>query len=356
MQNENKIKGENDMAGFKFPKIDAASVQERFKDNLKGMTKQTQDPRFYVLTKDKNGNGSAVIRFLPGVVVDGKELLSYSVVYRHNLQLSKHAPFLSTICPTTLGQKCPICEWNKLQEESWVKNNNTYRKRKYISNILVIEESIPELIGQVKLFEYGPQIMKILESKIYPKQIGTKKKDPMIYYDWETGANFELVLVKDKSQSWPTWDNSEFLAQSSIMEFLDEKGIDPRSIVDSLYDTELVIKDLEIPSYDKIKNDLHEWLANNNLPTEGPTDTIASVSSNRSSFLQNAKSRAAVEEVDESTNDEAEDELDGVAGKSTFMFSSAPKSEPSNDPIGDEDPTAKFKKFKNFMGKNKNQS
>ncbi len=338
------------MAGFKFPKIDAASVQERFKDNLKGTVKQTEDKRFYVLTKDKSGSGSSVIRFLPGKVVNGKELLSYSVMYRHNMRVGKNGSFLSTVCPSSIGHKCPICEWARLQEQEWIRANNLYKKRKYISNILVIEETIPELVGEVKLFEYGPQIMKILESKIYPKQIGTKKKEPLIYYDWTEGANFELVLVNDKTQAFPTWDNSEFLAPSSIMEFLEEKNIDPRTIVDSLYDTDQVIKDLDIPSYDKLKADLQEWLTNSNLPTSGPIESIGNISPAKAVKLQTSKT-AAVESVEE---DEAEADLDAVASKS---FVSVVKKDvegiPADDPASNEDSTAKFKKFKLFMGKNK---
>ena len=125
------------MGKFQFPKINLDSVQERFKENLSGNKKKEKDPNLYVLTKDKTGSGSSVIRFLPGKTVNGKEPLPYSVIYRHTLQAEKGGSFVSCICPTTVGGRCPICEWNKMMQSDWVKSHGTYRKRKYLSNVLI---------------------------------------------------------------------------------------------------------------------------------------------------------------------------------------------------------------------------
>ena len=316
---------------FKFPKINAESVQERFKDGFVGKTKETKDSRLYVLTKDKDGSGSSLIRFLPAKIVDGKEGLPYSVIYRHTLQLGKGS-FVSCICPTTVNHRCPICEWNKQMNNEWVKEHNTYRKRKYLSNILIMEEANEELVGKVRLFEYGAQIMNILESKIYPKQIGSRKKEPLIYYDWEEGANFELILSNQKG-SYPSWDNSNFVEPSSIMEFLEEKDIDPESIVEALYDTEDVVQNLKIESYDDIKRKLNEWCLSNGL-------TTLSDNPENSSPAQNNSNRKKMNEVEEETDSENLEENEDVEET---------KEEPK-----EETSTMKFSKFKDkYMNRNK---
>jgi hypothetical protein len=325
------------MTKFSFPKINSEDVQERFKENLVGKTKQTKDSRLYVLTKDKTGSGSSVIRFLPGKIVDGKENLPYSVIYRHNLQLGKGGQFVSCICPTTVSQKCPICEWNKMMNTEWVKKNNTYRKRKYLSNVLIMEEATEELIGKVKLMEYGAQIMNILESKIYPKQIGNRKKEPLIYYDWEEGANFELVLSNEKGQSYPSWDNSEFLAPTPIMEFLEDHNIDPETIVNNLYDTEEVVSGLDIPSYEKLKADLNEWCVANKLPTYSSLENSAE---NAGSFHSASDYAEAYHKAQDDIEDVTDDDLDSIAGSSR-------DEEPEEE---EQKPTASDK-FRNFRKK-----
>lgn len=338
------------MSSFEFPTVDTESIQERFKDALSGTPKQTKDTRFYVLTKDQSGSGSSVIRFLPGVRVNGKEKLPYTVVYRHNLHL-KGGTFLSCLCPTTLGHKCPICEWNRTRESEWVRQNNTYRKKKYISNVLIIDEATPELIGEVRMMEYGPQIMKILEKKLYPPEIGGKKKEPMIYYDWHKGANFELILNADKSLDWPTWDNSGFLDQSSIMDFLDEKGIDPEKIFNKLFDTEEVVKHLEYPDYEDLSRDLQEWCERNNL---NDTNVISSNDTRRASELQNVKSSSVVDFGNNTTPEYKTKSVEDIINE--VKSTKAPIEEVQNaeptPPITENDSVANFRRYRDMAKKN----
>lgn len=328
------------MGKFQFPKVNLDSVQERFKENLSGNKKKEKDPNLYVLTKDKTGSGSSVIRFLPGKIVNGKENLPYSVIYRHTLQAEKGGSFVSCICPTTVGGRCPICEWNKMMQSDWVKSHGTYRKRKYLSNVLIEEEQNEELIGKVMMMEYGAKIMSMLEAKIYPKQISGRTKQPLIYYDWEQGANFEMVLTNEKGQAFPSWDNSEFLAPEPITDFLDKMGIKPEEVVDKLFDTEEVVRGLDIKSYETLKAELNNWCIQNGLPTFGSKEMVVGIG------------RVYEKEVETAT----EDEIDEVANKSFADESveEVPKEEPVEE-APKEDSKTRFKKFKSFMSAKDNQ-
>lgn len=331
------------MTKFKFPTFNPETVQERFKEIGKGKVKETKDDRLYVLTKDKEGEGSSIIRFLPAKskIINGKEQegLPYSVIYRHNLQIGKGS-FVSCICPTTVGGKCPICEWNKkMMDSDWVKTHNTYRKRKYLSNILVMEEATEDLKGQVKLFEYGAQIMNILERAIYPKR---KNVPPLVYYDFLKGANFELTLSKEKG-AFPSWETSRFLEPKSIMDFLEENDIDPESVYNKLLDTEEVVQKLKIESYDEIKEKLNEWCMANDLPI---------LSDNPLPFKEENKAvsnRRKMDEMYEEENDGEETLEDESIDNEDEEGDEVPQSEAKK-----VDPKDKFKNFREKFGKKPN--
>lgn len=343
---------------FKFPKINHEDIKKRFKENLDGKSSQSKDDRFYVLTKPEQGKaeGASVIRWLPGKVVNGKQQLNYASLFRHHLQINvngKKGPVLSCICPTTIGEKCPICEWNRSCEDGFANANNFYpfRKPKYISNILVIEEDKAELKNQVMLFEYGKQIMSILESNLYPKQIGTRKKQPLLYYDWDTGANFDLVLVHPKGD-YPHWKESEFLAPSSIMDIVNERGLDPEELVESLYDLEEIVKNLKIPSYGELQTELYGWITANNLEGGNSMETNLE-NENRAHRLQEKKKSklaTAVEQMnkEEMENAGTEEDLDEVADRSN-------KKSKAIEPVDEEKKEKKFKDFKSFMSKKKEE-
>lgn len=334
------------MGKFQFPKINLDSVQERFKENLSGNKKKEKDPNLYVLTKDKTGSGSSVIRFLPGKTVNGKEPLPYSVIYRHTLQAEKGGSFVSCICPTTVGGRCPICEWNKMMQSDWVKSHGTYRKRKYLSNVLIEEEQNEDLIGKVMMMEYGAKIMSMLEAKLYPKQISGKTKQPLYYYDWDKGANFELVLTNEKGQAFPSWDNSEFiLPPEPIYNFLEKKGLNAEDIYNKLFDTEEVVRGLTIESYETLKAKLNDWCVQNGLPTFGSKEMVAGIGR----IYEKEVESATEEEIDEVANQ-------SFASEENVEETKQPPQEEQREEFTKEDTKTRFKKFKSFMSSKEAES
>jgi len=333
------------MSGFKgFPKIDHSAMMQRFKENLKGS--QNRDDRFYRLTKDATNQGAATIRFLPGKEVGGKEQLYYEPIFRHSLNLNGKKSNYNCICPTTIGKPCPICDWNKMQEGNFVFDNGFYRQRKFISNILIIDEKTEDLVGKVKLFEYGPQIMKLLEAKLFPKEIAGKKKAPLLYYDWEAGANFELILVKEASKAFPSWEQSEFLVPSSIMDFLEDKNINPNEIIDSLFDLKEVVNNLEVLSYETIKREFYTWLDSVGLSRTASTSVDSNINA-RSSELQNAKSNALATAVEVAQEEDESADIEKVAGSS--------KAQSAVEEIPADKPKGGAKSFKDFLDKSKSE-
>lgn len=83
--------------------------------NVDALTKQMEaqskkvdynDPRFITFERDKTGNGSAIIRFLPAC--EG-ESIPWVKIYNHSFKGPNGRWFIEN-CPTTMGydHKCPV--------------------------------------------------------------------------------------------------------------------------------------------------------------------------------------------------------------------------------------------------------
>jgi len=149
-----------------------------------------KDDRMWRPVLDAASNGYAVIRFLPAV--QGEDI-PWVKTYQHAFR-GKGGWFINN-CPTTLGQKCPVCEgnnelWNSGTESD--KNIARDRKRKltYTSNILIVEDpATPQNKGKVFLFKYGKKIFDKIQEQMNPEFADESTVNP---FDFWKGANFKL--------------------------------------------------------------------------------------------------------------------------------------------------------------------
>lgn len=148
-----------------------------------------RDSRFYKISKDKDGNGTVVVRFLPSFNADRTALKTHVLKKVHALQWEKHFPGKEKpekrwkpefMCPKTVSsdKECPICAYgwdmyNELKDAGEVKDKyDLYRKaftnsEKVITNILVVKDEIhPENNGKVFLFELSKTILGM-----FPKEV-----------------------------------------------------------------------------------------------------------------------------------------------------------------------------------------
>ena len=206
-----------------------------FKDALKSRTSRLQsmqarlekeskatsyeDTRFWRL-EGKDGVGSAIIRFLPPPPNEEKEYVRY---YRHEFK-GAHG-WLIDNCPTSIGEKCPICEANNLLwSEGGSENEELARSRKrrmkYVSNILVVQDNAnPDNVGKVFLFQYGAKIFEFIQEKIdppTPEFDDMKPADPVYVFDFLEGCNFRLRMRREKG--YITYDKSSFDEPTQLAE------------------------------------------------------------------------------------------------------------------------------------------
>lgn len=194
-------------------------VSKDFESKGGGFEKE-KDDRFWQPTRNKDGNGAAIIRFLPPVC-DGDEL-PWARVYSYAFKGPTGKWYIENAL-STIGQKDPVGEYN---HEKWEESlamsgaqqkiaqdavRNRKRKTTFISNILVIRDpGNPENEGKVFLYKYGPSIHGMIEAKAKPEkdEFSTEDPTPVYVYDAFEGANFRLkVKMKDK---YPNYEDSKF--------------------------------------------------------------------------------------------------------------------------------------------------
>ena len=172
------------------------------------------DERLWKLEVDKAGNGYAVIRFLPAP--DGEEL-PWAKVWSHAFQGPGGWYIENSL--TTLGQKDPVSEYNRLL---WNSGNDAdkdlarkqKRKLSYISNIYVVKDPTnPENEGKVFLYKFGKKIFDKITAAMQPEFEDEEAIDP---FDFWQGANFKL---KAKNVAgYRNYDSSEFAAVSPLLD------------------------------------------------------------------------------------------------------------------------------------------
>jgi len=212
---------------------DFASFKKSSKNNLGKIAKELEkvtkgggensykDDRLWQPEVDKTGNGYAVIRFLPA---PPNEDLPWVRVFSHGFQ-AKGGWYIEN-CPTTIGQKCPVCEannelWNSGNDDD--KNIARDRKRKlsYISNVLVIEDPVnPANNGKVFLYRYGKKIFDKINDKMNPQY---KDEDAVNPFDFWQGANFKIKIRN--VDGYRNYDKSEFSASSPLLDG-DDKALE----------------------------------------------------------------------------------------------------------------------------------
>lgn len=243
------------MAGFSdMKKMSNNSVSSLSKELEKiNETKSYKDERIWAPERGKDGNGFAILRFLPAA--EGEDV-PWVRMFNHGFQ-SKGGWYIEN-CPTTLGLKCPVCEANNELWNSGVESDKEIarqRKRKlsYISNIMVISDPANrENEGKVFLFRYGKKIFDKISDSMQPKFPGEEPVNP---FDFWKGQNFKMKI--QTVAGFANYDKSEFDSPSSL---LDGKDDLLEKVWKSQYKLqELVGKD-KFKSYDELKDRYHTVL------------------------------------------------------------------------------------------------
>lgn len=190
--------------------------KEALAEKLEKETSNTryEDDRFWNCSKDKAGNGSAVIRFLPQP--KGEEV-PYVKYYRHAFKNDKTNKWYIENSLTSLNLPDPVSDLNsELWNTGTKENQDIARSRRrittFVSNIYVVKDpENPENEGKVFLFRYGKKIFEKLKSAMKPQFEDDPKFNP---FDLWEGANFKFRITKADNQV--SYESSMFDAVGAL--------------------------------------------------------------------------------------------------------------------------------------------
>ena len=281
--------------GFKDLKKNSTTMASKLQEELEKSNKNNdyKDDRFWRPTLDSASNGYAVIRFLPAVE---NEDIPWVKLYSHAFK-GKSGWFIHN-CPTTLGEKCPVCEangelWNSGTESDKRIARDRKRKLNYVSNILVVEDpAAPQNKGKVFLFKYGKKIFEKIQEQMNPEFEDENAVNP---FDFWKGANFKLKIRK--VEGYVNYDKSEFSAASELFDGDDAK-------LEALWKKQYALKEFvnpkEFKSYAELKVKLVDALGGDVRGEATEDDTIENEAPARPSRKPSPKT-----EVDEDVDVES---------------------------------------------------
>ena len=153
------------------------------------------DDRFWAPTRDKAGNGYAVIRFLPAKEGDDLPWVRY---WDHGFKGPTGLWYIERSL-TSINENDPVSEmnsvlWNSGREEDKQTARDRKRRLHYVSNVLVISDSAnPAAEGNVYLYTYGK---KIFDKVMDAMQPAFADEVPVNPFDFWEGADFKLKIRK----------------------------------------------------------------------------------------------------------------------------------------------------------------
>lgn len=224
------------------------------KDLDSGGSKRQSDDRFWSVSRDKAGNGSAVLRILPPM--NGDEL-PWVKEFSYGFKSETTGKWYIELSPTTIGKPDPVAELNSAayasKDESRIEEAKKRKRRnQYICNVLVVKDPAnPENEGKVFLWKFGKKILDMIMSKAKPE---FDDSDPVFAWDIDEGCNFRL-RVKQVS-GYPNYDSSEFAQQSALA--ADDE--DMQTILDKCHRLGEFLEESHFKSYDELKTNLDKCL------------------------------------------------------------------------------------------------
>jgi len=226
-----------------------------------GEGQQRDNDGYWKPEVDKAGNGSAIIRFLPA---PPGEDVPFVRIWDHGFQ-GPGGWFIEKSL-TTLGQKCPVSEYNSMlwnqgteQDKTFVRTK-TKRRLSYISNIYVVKDPAnPQNEGQVFLYKFGKKIFDKINDQMVPE---FDDESPVNPFDLWEGADFRLKIRN--VEGYRNYDKSEFDSPSVLGDLEDDALEDIWNKEKSL---SALIDPSQFRSYDELKAKLYKALALDGGPT-----------------------------------------------------------------------------------------
>ena len=242
--------------------VQAASGGEQKTDNR-------NDERLWQPSRDKAGNGYAVIRFLPG----SADAPTPWVRYWDHFFKGPTGQWYVEKSLTSIGMPDPLAEANSRlwNEDGSDEAKSTVRDRKrnlrYMANIQILSDpSNPENEGQVKLYRFGKKIFDKIMDTMQPQ---FPDEAPINPFDMWKGADFTVKIRK--VEGYVNYDASSFKAPSAMAGTDD----DLEAIYNKQHDMSEWTDPKNYKSYDELKSRLAIVLGESSPSTRKQAEALA---------------------------------------------------------------------------------
>ena len=222
--------------------------------STKTESKNYDDDRFWKPTRDKAGNGYAVVRFLPAK--EGEDL-PWVRYWDHGFKGPTGLWYIEN-SRTSIGQEDPVSEsngllWNSGRDEDKALARERKRRLHYVSNVLVVSDpSNPQNEGKVFVYKFGKKIFDKIMDVMQPQFADEQPVNP---YDFWEGADFKIKIRK--VEGWVNYDKSEF-AQAAPLMGGDEEQLE--GVYNKLHSLADFIDPKNYKSYDELKAKMNKVL------------------------------------------------------------------------------------------------
>jgi hypothetical protein len=223
--------------------------------------KSFEDERFWTMSKDENGNGSAIIRLIPD-----KNGMPFIKMFKHGFKkfdtTTKRDRWFIEASPSSIGEKCPASEmWYTVSKNDDTASKDLAkllsRKVEYVTNVLVVKDPAnPENNGKVFLWKFGVKLFDKFMSKLNPSadeiELGVEAVN--LYHPVE-GANI-MLKIKQGAGGFFNYDDTSVMNKSQAFATIAEaKDI----ITTSSYPMQEFLEKDYYKTYDELKDKL-EWV------------------------------------------------------------------------------------------------
>lgn len=301
------------MSAFEQLKRNRGSSLEQLNEQLSKMSgskSKEKDDRFWKLTRGADGNGQAVIRFLPGN--PEKDEPSFIRTFDFGFQGPTGQWYIEN-SRKSLGsdEADPVEElrYSLYQQKREDDAKKFTRRQNFLSNIYVIKDPAnPENEGKVFIFKYRKQIFDKIMGKLKPE---FEDEEKINVFDLWDGANFRL-RIRNGAQ-FPTYDKSEFDSKRPLLDNDDEL----EAVFNSMHSLNSLLAPSNFKTYPELKAKLNKVLgieeaeavaARSEMREEKPAETKSSDLDVSSRFREEQPKEQPKTETS-SSNDDA-DELE----------------------------------------------
>lgn len=220
--------------------VDIKSMFDSIKESLNNEKKNTGGS-FRDIMKLTVGN-TYLVRLIPNVKDPANTFFHY---FHHGWTSNETGQYVDAICPTTWGERCPICEERfRLYKKGGDKNKELSklirRMEKHFVNIFVVQDPVnEENNNKIKVLRFGIRIKEKFDAAIEgddAAEFGSRVFDLS-----ENGCNFKIKVesAQDGNKKFSNYNNSRFTAPSAIPSMTPEKM---KEVYESIFDLSTYIE------------------------------------------------------------------------------------------------------------------